>query len=371
LGARLTGSLGLGLSFTLFVLVPTLLAGWYFTFVASDIFVSESRFAVRGAVEKMPGSAAALGPLASFATMNSNQDAFIVSNYLQSQPLVDKLEREQGLRDRFTRTEIDPVARLHENSTAEELKAYWNKMVWPAIDNISGIITLQMKAFSAQDALALSQAAIKASEDLVNEISARKRNDAVSFAMGEVSRAERRLQGARLALQEFRDRVGVLDPVRSAQATSTLVAQLKSERIALENEVATARRSLSENAPSLQVLNARLRAMSDQIQTLENQITSANANDRTSSRVLYQYEGLELEREFAEKFYTISQTALERARITADRQQLYLVTFVPPALAEKALFPKRIADITLVFACSFALWSIASMLAATVKDHYT
>ena len=56
---------------------------------------------------------------------------------------------------------------------------------------------------------------------------------------------------------------------RGAVEALTLTTVLKTERIQLENELAAARRTLSEQAPSVQVLGARLKAMSDQIAGLE------------------------------------------------------------------------------------------------------
>ncbi len=358
-------------SFLLMVLVPTIAAGLYYGLMASDVYVSEAKFAVRGTAEKLPSSSsAALAMFSSVSSMNSNQEAYVLANYIQSTPLIEKMEKQVGVRDAFARADVDPLSRLAADAPAERLRRYWDKMVVASIDNLSGVLNLEVRAFRPQDALAIAQAILVESEKLVNDISRRKRTDTVAFAREEVSRAEKRLKDARMAIEDFRNESGTLDPVKSAEATSKVLIVLRTQKMDFENEIATARRTLSESSPSVQVLSSRLKATNDQIATIESQLTSrGEGGDNPASKKLARYEGLELEREFSEKVYILTLAALERSRIEADRQQLYLVTFVPPGLAERPLFPNRPAATAVVFACALAIWSVLSLLVAAVKDH--
>ena len=61
--------------------------------------------------------------------------------------------------------------------------------------------------------------------------------------------------------------------------------------------------------------------------------------------------------------------ASDHARANADRQHLYLTTFVTPSLAQMATLPKRGTDIFVVIVVSLALWSTFALLTASVKDH--
>lgn len=369
---RLFGAFGLLLGFIGIVVVPTLASGYYFFFVASDVFVSEAKFAVRGTTEKLPTSSSNVSMVPSTITsLNSNQDAYIVQNYIGSLPMIERLEKEEGLRSLFSRNTVDTISRLSGNAPVEIVRHYWNRMVSASVDSLSGVVNLEVRAFAPQDSLALARAIVAASEELVNELSRRKRADALKFANEEVSRAETRVKDSVAAMQAFRNETGLLDPVKSAEAVSKLLASLRTDQIELSNELATSRRTLSENSPSVQVLATRLEALTSQIRTVERELTSPDGKpgDRSASRALSLYEGLMLEREFAEKFYTTMLTMAETARAEADRQQLYLITFVEPALAQMALFPRRGASVLVVLACSIAIWSIVSLLVAAVRDH--
>lgn len=359
------------LSFLLFVIVPTLVAGWYYAFVASDIYVSETKFAVRGEVEKLPGHAEG-NILSKLTSLNSNQDAFIVASYIQSTSLLDELDKHDAVRSIYTSPGIDVVSRLAADPSAERLRKYWNKMVHVEVDNLSGVVTLDVEAFTPKDALDTSKAIVSASEKLVNEISVRRREDAVSFATDEMGRAEARLKAARTAVQQFRDRAGVLDPVKSAEADMKLGMQLLANKIDIQNELGTTSGLLSKSAPSVQVLTARLASLNGQIRELNKRLTDTDSADaRTASRALSEFENVELEQQFATKLYEITQTALQTAKLNAARQQIYLVTFVQPALAEEPTLPRRTGSVMVAFVVCAVLWSIAALLTAAVKDHNT
>jgi capsular polysaccharide transport system permease protein len=372
----LSGAWGMVLSFFIIVVVPTALAGAYYGVIASNVYVSESKFAIRGSTEKLPagGGASAAGPMAgalsSLSAVNNSQDSYVVASYIKSTPMVEKLDREKDLHTIFARNDIDFISRLKSGSSIEVLRRYWETMVVPSVDNLSGILTLKVEAFSPGDALTISKAVLAASEQLVNEMSVRRLADAVKNANEEVTRSEQRLQAARLAMQAFRNSSGQIDPVKQSESTLTLLSGLRSEQLKLENELATSRRTLNDQSPTVQVLTSRLQAMTDQVKGLERMVTSQTGTDQTASRALFQYEGLEVERQFAEKLYLISEAGLERARMNASRQQLYFVTFVEPNLAEKPMYPRRLSSILVVLICAAAIWSILSLLVATVKDHF-
>ena len=57
--------------------------------------------------------------------------------------------------------------------------------------------------------------------------------------------------------------------------------------------------------------------------------------------LLAEYEGLVVDREFAEESYRAALAALDGARANASRQSRYLATYVEPTYPETAEFPQR------------------------------
>jgi capsular polysaccharide transport system permease protein len=81
------------------------------------------------------------------------------------------------------------------------------------------------------------------------------------------------------------------------------------------------------------------------------------------------YEQLESERSFAESAYRHALEALDRARMNADRQHIYIADFVQPRLPEKALYPRRLRALGIVFVIAFATWAIGCLTIRSVRDH--
>ncbi len=179
-------------------------------------------------------------------------------------------------------------------------------------------------------------------EALVNELSQRSRNDALAHANAELAQAEDRLKTVLARTRAFRDREGMIDPARAAEASGTLATRLRDELVKANTDVAILKRYMRDEAPSIQVLAARIRALEAQLRSLGAEMTDPEEarSDRLTRR-LEDYEQIESERRFAEASYQLALRAVEQARANADRQRVFIASFVPPSLPEEALYPRR------------------------------
>jgi len=335
------------LSFFALVVAPAFAAAVYFAFLASDQYVAETRFAVRSSQietlgDKMKSALSSISVAIATPVM-SGQDAYIVATYIRSRAIVDDLTKTLDLRAIFRRPEADFWARLKDGASAEELLAYWQGMVSVYVDALSGVVTVDVRAFRREDALALAQAVTAASEALANSVSARARDDEMKRAESEVRRSEGKVVAALADLRAFRDKEGMIDPVSEATSTGTLLTTALADKIKLQNNLFVATRAMSEDAPTVQALKTRLEALDRQIDDLKSELTGAAAGGASISGVLGRFEQLDLQREFAEKLYEMSQNDLERARQKAEAQNIYVSVFVPPALPQEAKYPQRLA----------------------------
>ncbi len=359
-------------SFLFLVVIPSISSILYLAFIASDQYVAEARFAVRS-LQTDNGPEKLLSTLTSMGSGGqpsmAGQDPYIVTSYIHSRAIVDELSKTIDLRTIFTRPEADFWARLKADASIEELVKYWNSMIGTNVDGPSGIVTIAARAFRPDDALRLSQAIIDASEKLVNEVSARARDDAMRTAEAEVRRNEAQVREALLALRNFRDQEGFIDPVSAATSTSSLLLGVMGERIKLQNELFVATRVMSANAPTLRVLRDQIEGLDKQIEDLKSQLTGNPSDGKTVSKSLVQFEELELNRVFAEKLYTMAQDALERARLRVERQNLYVSVFVAPSLPEDARYPERLALSFIIPIALLIFWGIVALIGAAIEDH--
>jgi capsular polysaccharide transport system permease protein len=102
---------------------------------------------------------------------------------------------------------------------------------------------------------------------------------------------------------------------------------------------------------------------------LKSQLTGATAEGRTIAASLVTYEELELKRIFAEKLYTMAQDGLERARLKAEQQNIFISTFMPPAMPEDAQYPERLGLSLLIPLGLLIVWGIFALIGAAIDDH--
>src|SRR5262249_21336705 len=145
-------------------------------------------------------------------------------------------------------------------------------------------------------------------------------------------------------IREFRDREGMIDPGKSAEATASLATRLRDELAQANAQLSTLAAYMRDDAPPIKVLKARIRSLEAQRRTAAQELTAndrgadrgqGNAQGTPLSRALSSYEQLDSERRFAETAYQHALSALDRARAEAARQQLFIASFVPPSLPEE------------------------------------
>jgi capsular polysaccharide transport system permease protein len=356
------------LTFLLVVAAPTVVAGLYYFLIAADQYVAEFRFGLRSS-EPIRADTGALLP-GSAAPLQTVIDSFAVAQYIGSRAAVDDLDKTLDLRRIFSTPAADWPARLHLPVTIEELVVYWQRQVDAFFDPTNGTIVVRARAFTPANALSLAQGILLSSERLVNDLSARARRDALRNSQGDVRQAERRLAAALARLRAYRDKQGLIDPHKAADANAALAGRLRDELVRAGTDLSTMKEYMQDDAPALKLLEARIETLKAQRSVIEGEATdTAKTRDRALSRVMGSYEELESERRFAETAYQHALEALDRARMNADRQHVYVADFVPPSLPEEALYPHRLRSVGIVFLAAFVIWAIGSLTVRSVRDH--
>ena len=356
------------IGFWVLVALPTALASVYFGLVASDQYVTEFKFTVAGAEAPPIDGLAALTGL---PAMSIVQDTQIVANHLGTRAAVEALEARTGLRARYAKTGIDSFARFDAAKPVEKLVRYWTSMLDVSIKMPAGIVDVQIRAFTPDDALAIGRAALEISETLINDLNDRMNRDALANAESEVERASARLAQSQLALETARNQEGLLDARKAAEGVDVLINESRSALLKLQQEYNTKLKMVSETAPQMQALKMKIAGVKEQIAQLESQITStsANLNGPTLSRLMTRFSQLDLERQISERLYAGAISALEIARINAERKKMYLNAFVQPTLPEEPLYPRRGLSVFVVFLGGLAIFGALAGVGVLVRNN--
>jgi capsular polysaccharide transport system permease protein len=366
-----------GLFALLMIGVPTLAGIIYFGFFAANQYVSQTQFAIRSQEPLASSDPSAGSPLSGIlgGPLAGLTDAQIVVNYLQSDQLIKDISGDVDLKAIYSVDKADWWARLTPNVTAEQLLDYWRWISTVEIDPLTGIVTLTVRGFTPQDAKAVSDAALSRSEKLVNRLSERSQADAVKSATDEVDAAHQRVINALNDIQAFQEKEKQINPVGFAQARSDIQAKLEGTLSEFEAQLGSLQKTMSQNAPTVIYLKNQIAAVKAQIdaekvKATETTTGGAAGKDVTAvTKLLSQFDKLNLEREFAEKAYVASLATLESARVTASRQSRYLEAFVRPQLPQEPRYPNRPEMMLLVAACSVGIWLLALLIGATIWEH--
>ncbi|MED5619495.1 hypothetical protein [Ideonella sp. BN130291] len=352
--------------FVFAVLIPTFLAILYFGVVASDVYISESRFVIKNPQRQAQSTIGAL--LQSTGFTRAQDDTYSVHDYVLSRDALHELDRQLDVKKAFSSDRIDVFNRfpgVSWDDSFEALYKHYRKHVTVDYDTVSSISVLYVRAYTAEDARRFNDLLLQMGERLVNNLNNRSRQDLIGTAQKEVREAEERAKTASLALSGYRNRQSLFDPERQAGLELQSVAKIKEELRGAETELAQLRQ-VSPSNPQIPVIRARVESLRLAVAAETAQVTGTKGSFTTKAS---EYDRLVLEKTFAERQLATSLAALETARNEAQRKQLYLERLVQPNLPDKAEEPKRTRSILVVFALGMILWGVVSLVLASVREH--
>lgn len=348
------------------VLLPTLLSAVYFGLIASDVFISESKYVLRSPQRQTATGLNAILHSAGFT--RAQDDTYTVHDFILSRDALRILNQDLGTQARYASEQIDRFSRfagIDGDDSFEAFFEYYQRYVHVLPDPSSAISTLRVSAFDAADARAINERLLQASESLVNQLNERGRGDLIRFAQREVDAAEQRAKAATLAVSDFRNRKSVFDPARQSAIQLQLISKLQDELILTRTQLDQVR-MLSAQSPQIPSLEQRLRTLQSSIDAENRKVTGG---DRSLSDKSADYERLVLEREFADRQLATAMTSLEQARNDAARKQLYLERIAQPSLPDSALEPRRLRGFVSTVILGLVAWGILAMLLAGIREH--
>ncbi|WP_172294626.1 sugar transporter [Pseudoruegeria sp. HB172150] len=355
----------LALSFVLFVVAPVVASAVYLYTFATDQYHSKTAFSVRS--EEMSSPLDVIGAFTQTGS-NSAPDSEIIYDFIRSQPLIEDIDKELDLRSIYNIPERDPVFALGDDRSIEQLVAYWDRMVTVEIDSNSGVLEIETRAFTAEDAQRIAETIIAKSADLVEDLSRIAREDSMRFTVQDVVKAEERLKENRIRIREFRSEYQIIDPEADVESQVGIIAALQSKLADSLIDLEVIQSYSVEDDPRLPNIRRRVDAIRNQIADERAAVSNQSLNGKSLSEVIGEYEELLVDLEFSQNAYTAALAAEEQARIEANRRSRYLAVHVPPTRAQDSLYPDRFLLIVVIFACAFAFWGVLVMIYYNVRD---
>ena len=356
--------------FLVVVVIPTLVSGVYFGLIASDVYISQSKFVIYNPQTPSPGTGLS-GLLQGVGVgNNSSYAANAVHDYLLSRDALGDLQATLHYRQMVSQRSIDPFNRFGGwvwfDTTFEQLYRYYTRMVADDVDPTTNISSLTVKAYSAIDAQELNRRLLKLAQTLINRLNAQAENSEVNFYTNEVRASEKTFSHAIQALAAYRNKSAVFTPTtevsRNSKILTALQQQLITTRIALAQ--------IKNNAPR----NPQIGPLKKQLSEITQQIQKQNAalfggNTSISSKSI-NYQQLTLNTTIAEKKLASAIAALEHAKIQAQQQHFYIEVVVHANRPDEAREPRRVRAIFATFLVTLLLWGVFSVIFAGIREHH-
>lgn len=297
----------------------------------------------------------------------AQDDSYTVLDYIQSRDALKELNRNNYILDTYSSHGdiINRFSRSFDDSFEALWKYYSKRIVALDLDATSGITTLQVRAFTAEDAAKINEMLLEMGERLINRMNQRAATDSVKFAQTQVDIAQAKAKNAAAALAAYRNKYVVFDPEKQSALQLDQVSKLRSQLLDAQTQLGQLQ-LLSPKNPQIPALKNSISTITQQIQTATVGVTGGK---NSLSEKAADYARVQLDAQFADKQLASTMAALENARADANRKQLYLERLVQPEAPDKAIEPKRIRGILTTLVIGMVVWATLSLLFASVREH--
>lgn len=349
-----------------FVVIPTVCSVVYFGVIASNVYISESRFIVRTPDKPSMTGVGVMLKNAGFS--NASDEAYAANDFILSRDALEAINAKDYFRNSYSDHGISVFNRfdpLHISPTFESLYKYFKGKVKADDNATTGITTLTVRAYNPVDARKFNEELLEMAEATVNRLNNRARDDLILFATREVQDCEENAQKAAIALAAYRNSHDVIDPEKQATTQLQTLSKFEDTLIATRAQLSTMQRTAASN-PGVKVLQNRIESLSREMAAAQTKIMG---QDTSLASKASEYQGLILADEIAAKELTAAVASLNQAQTEARRQQSYVERIAQPSLPDAPGEPYRVRDVIATFLLGLILWSTSRMLKASVLEH--
>ena len=352
--------------FLFLVALPTLLAVLYYGLLASNVYISESQFVVRSPSRTQVSPLGAL--LNSSGMAGPGEETNAVITYVASRDALRAIDRDGLVRRTYGPDRaawLDRFGGLFGGASQEHLYSYFGGKVTIETDAVTQVARLTVRAFDPADAQEIKRRLLEQSEGLVNRMSERARDDAITVAEKEVSDAKDNARRAAVSLSRFRNQQGIVDPEQEAEIRLQMISKLQDELIATRTQLQQMQ-SFTPRASQVPFLRSRQKSLEREI---ADQTGLIAGNQSSLAEVVVRYQELWLETQLSEKLLAASVTSLEEARADVRRKRAYVERVAEPSLPDYAMEPRRFRGMFAALLLSLLAWGIIATLRAGIQEH--
>ncbi len=350
-----------------FVMLPTIIAGYYFYALATPMYATDSQFLI--IQSEGGGGASPFGGMLPTQFANS-ADSIATQAYLQSKDAMLRLDEDQGFRAHFSSDDIDPVQRLDADATNEQAYKIYKKNVKIGYDPTEGVIRMEVVAADPKVSTSFSKSLLEYAEQRVNDLSRQKREDGMRDALEGFEKAQQSRRDAQENLIRLQVENGV-DPEAEIASIRSQISTYETLLIEKELELAALLDNARPNRARLEGVQGDIRRIQDQLGKLTEKMTSATVGENSLAERAVTLQLAQADLAAADVVLQSAQTAMEQARTEANRQVRYLTVAVEPVPPQEPSYPRKFENTVMTFLIFAGVYLMLSLTASILREQVT
>ncbi|MDH6164499.1 capsular polysaccharide transport system permease protein [Leclercia adecarboxylata] len=336
----------------------------YFALIASDRYVSRADIVVKQAdqIKMLPDALSMLGLGGS-----NHEDVLIIQDYLKSTDLLNKLDKKLDLKAHFQNSAVDYFSRLPSVASQEDFLKYYREHLTLRLDDISGVLTIELQAFDPAYGQKVVGVMLKESESFINKLGHQVALEQLAFVEKEVDRAYQRVQAEKTKVLEFQNTHHLISPESTSTARMGVVSQIEAQLAQQQAQLKQLQSYMKATAPAVVSVQARVDALTEQLAQEQARLTGADRN--AMNEITASYMDVQTQASLAADLYKTGLVSLEQARMEAYRKLKHLLVISQPTLAEDAEYPRRLYNLATIGVLLCLLYGLIVMGLATLREH--
>ncbi|WP_313287252.1 sugar transporter [Leclercia sp.] len=336
----------------------------YFGMIASDRYVSRADIVIKQAdqIKMLPDALSMLGIGGS-----NHEDVLLIQDYLQSPDLLRKLDKQLNLKAHYQSHKIDFFSRLPSNVSQENFIEYYRDHLTLRLDELSGVLTIELQAFDPAYGQRVVSLMLKESEGFINKLGHQVALEQLAFVEKEVNRAYQRVQNEKAKVLDFQNSHHLLSPESTSSARLGVVSQIESELANQQAQLKQLQSYMRATAPAVISVQARVDALTQQLNQEKSRLTGADKD--AMNEITARYMDVQTQATLAADLYKTGLISLEQARVEAYRKLKHLLVVSQPTLAQDAEYPRRIYNLVTIGVLLCLIYGLIIMALATLREH--
>lgn len=350
-----------------FVMLPTLIAGWYFYAVATPMYATKSEFLILQA-DNAGGS---IGGLLSGTQFATSQDSVAVQAYLQSKDAMLQLDSDIGFKSHFTQSFIDPVQRLAQDASNEKTHKTYTKNIKVGYDPTEGVLRMEVVAADPDFSADISRALIAYAEDRVNLLSQAKRGDQMTEAQTSFESAFQERRDAQEALVNLQLQGDTLDPQAVIVGLRAQINQVELQLLEKELQLAALLDNTRPNQSRVDGARGDVRRLNAQLSELNSRMTDASQGENSLAQLNVRIQMAQADLVTRDMLLQSALQQMEQTRMEANRQVRYLTVSVKPVPSEEPSYPRKFENTLVAFLIFSGIYLMVSLTASILREQVT